>query len=141
MTGVTASASASMPAWSGARSSAAGRTAGKVRRMTSSTRSPAATLTAKIHRQDAWSARTPASNGPATVARKSTAPITPWALPRSSGANRSAIAIMLAVMTIPPPTPCTARNAVSCVMVVTRTAGAEPATRMASPMTKNTRRP
>ena len=62
-------------------------------------------------------------------------------LPRSDGGNRSAAAAKLLAMRIPPPTPMTAREAMSWFMDWLKPAGIEPIMKIARPRTKKILRP
>ena len=70
-------------------------------------------LTKKIHRQPAHSVRTPPTSGPIATAAPVVAPQIPNAVPRSRPWNAFASSASDTANMTPPPTPCTARAAMS----------------------------
>ncbi len=62
------------------------------------------------------STKKPPSSGPITVDTPKTAPKKPWYFPRSRGGMMSPITAIVTTMSPPPPSPWTARNAISSAM-------------------------
>ncbi len=72
------------------------------------------------------SVKNPPSSGPATLATPKTAPNAPWYLPRSRAGTTSATIAWASTIRPPPPSPCSARNAISSIMFWARPHSAEP---------------
>ena len=65
-----------------------------------------------------------------TLETPKTAPNAPWYLPRSRGGTMSPTIAWASTMRPPPPTPCSARNAISWGMLRARPDSAEPTRKM-----------
>jgi hypothetical protein len=76
-----------------------------------------------------------------TVATPNTAPIAPWYLPRSRSGMTSAISAIAVTIRPPAPMPCTARQAISSVMLVARPHRNEPVMNTIAETWKTTLRP
>ena len=68
----------------------------------------------------------PPTSGPATVATAITAAMYPWYRPRSRGGTRSPMIAIAPTSRPPAPSPCSARNPISCAMLCAAPDSAEP---------------
>ncbi len=69
----------------------------------------------------------PPASGPATMATAIIAAMYPWYRPRSRGGTRSPMIAIAPTSNPPAPSPCNARNPISCPMVCAAPDSAEPA--------------
>ena len=102
---------------------------------------PMGTLIQKIHCQDAYSVMPPPMTGPSATPRPPIAPHSPSARPRRSGAVTLASRVSVSGMTIAPPTPCTARAAISTPMLGASAAAALASGEHGQPDASSRRRP
>ena len=96
------------------------------------------TLSQKIHCQERPSTMAPPTTGPSATARPATPPQMPSAMPRRAGGTAAERIVRVSGVTIAPPTPCRAREAISQSMLGAIAAAAEPKVKIARP-TRNIR--
>ena len=99
------------------------------------------TLSQKIHCQLMPSTTAPPMTGPRPTATPPMAPHAPSATPRFSGLTAALRMVSVSGVTMAPPTPCTARAAMSVWMSGASAARAEAPVKMARPITNSRRRP
>ena len=102
---------------------------------------PIGMLTKKIQRQPAHSVRTPPTSGPIATAAPVVAPQIPNAVPRSRPWKAFASSASETANMIPPPTPCTARAAMSTPASVAIPQPNEAAVNRTRPIVNTRRRP
>ena len=104
---------------------------------------PTGTLTKKIHCQPKYSVSTPPRSTPTAAPLPATAPQMPNALFRSAPPCRKAALMIESVAgeTIAPPSPCSARNAISHAPLCAKPHISEPNVNSAIPAMKTFRRP
>ena len=104
---------------------------------------PTGTLTKKIHSQPRYSVSTPPSSTPAAAPLPATAPQIPKALFRSAPPCRKAVLMIASVAgeTIAPPSPCSARKAISQAPLSAKPHISDPNVKTAIPIMNTLRRP
>ena len=100
---------------------------------TTDSATPTGTLIQKIQCQEAASITAPPTSGPSATAIPLIPDQTPRAMPRRWGGNASASKVRVSGVTIAPPTPWSARAAISSPVVGARAAAAEDAVNSAIP--------
>ena len=102
---------------------------------------PMGTFSQKIHCHDRPSTTAPPTRGPSATASPATPPQMPSIAPRRSGGTAADRIVSVSGVTMALPTPCIARNAISAPDVGASAAAAEPAVKIAMPMTNIRLRP
>ena len=95
----------------------------------------------KTNRHDATSTSQPPTNGPIAVATPPSPDQAPIARARSSGANDAWIIARLPGVSSAPPTPCSARAAISSGAVGASPQSSDASANQTTPITKTRRRP
>ena len=99
------------------------------------------TLSQKIHCHESPSTTAPPITGPSATPSPPMPPHAPSASPRFAGGTAAERIVRVRGVTIAPPSPCTARAAISVSTLGASAAAADATVKMPSPITKSRRRP